>query len=465
MANVIETTRRVIRDVQEEGFRDGTQGLEPLAFPKEVKAAFEQKREAVRYKSTDEVKRLEADLKTVDLRISAAEDRWQMLTAALGSLPPAVLFPLVATLCSAVVVLGEALFLAPVMDGLGVSEYYEQRCLAAVIVLVASGAFEITKKLYHRLAGDVESGHEASAVSRPSDWSRRVLFGFFTLMTTVTLAFVGVLGWWRAEEMAFAATATSGAMQNGEWSRFLSDNLALTRAFVVLLALLLPLFVAFAFEWGTDRLRLAVAWRRARRALDRLPQERARAEKALEAAGEKRDCQVRALDEEQSEWTETYMQAHELGGKVGAWRLPLWQVVAKVVAVTLLFAGGCFLVNLLVSGTYGEEWFASARLTIALLVTLGAGGLYAYYAFQVWDRPTPRQLFSQRATLWRNATRGDEPQHSMPSIDHQKSKALSGLEGEGLTSASITFPGASFAGAHPKSKNGNGSTHHLQEEK
>ena len=46
MANQIETTGRVIRDVQEEGFRDGSQSLEPVAFPKEIGAAFEQMREA-----------------------------------------------------------------------------------------------------------------------------------------------------------------------------------------------------------------------------------------------------------------------------------------------------------------------------------------------------------------------------------------------------------------------------------
>jgi hypothetical protein len=455
----LQSSQRAMRDVQAEGYRDGAQGITPEALPEELRARFAQAQEGVRHKATDGIKRLEAVLAAIEQRIVIMSERWQKLTAAVGDLPPALFLPFCAVFTALLVVVGEAIFLAPVMDGFGISDYYEQRCLAAVIVLVASGAFEISKKLFHRLSrGESVSRDEQSLETPNRVWPERAIFTVFVALIIVTLAFVCVLGWWRAEEMAFAAKATGGAIQNDEWSRFMSDNLPLTRALVVLFALMLPIFVAFAFEWGTVKLRLAIEWRKVRRADEHLPQERERAAKELEAALEKRDSQLKALDEQQAEWTQSYKQTHELGEKVGAWRLPLWQVVVKIVAVTLLVAAICFVINLLISNALGSDWFATVRYIIALFVTLGAGGIYAYRALQTWDRPTPQQLYAQRATVWRNTAREDEPRFLLPQAGVKESEVFSGTEVERLPSVSAAATEEQFASVQAVANNGHGVT-------
>jgi hypothetical protein len=457
----LKSARLAMRDVQAEGFRDGAQGIAPTALPEELRAMFAQSQEAVRYKTAEQIKRIEASLAVSEKGVALMSERWGKLTAVIGELPPPILLPLCAIFASLLVILGEAIFLAPVMDGFGISEYYEQRCLAAVIVLVASGAFEISKKLFHRLARHVgvrpATGNESAAERQPqSVWIERAVFLTFVGLTVLSLAFVCVLGWWRAEEMAFAARAMGGAMQNDEWSRFMSDNLPLTRALVVLFALMLPLFVAFAFEWGADKLRLAREWQKTRRALERLPQERERAAKELEARLEKRDCQLKSLEEQQAEWTHAYKQTHELGEKVGAWRLPLWQVLVKIVAVTLLVAALCFVVNLLLSEMTSADWLIVERYLIALCITLGAGGVYAYHALQTWDRPTARQLYIQRATVWRNAARAEEPKRLSPHTAAANAEVVAGEDTVLWPSNSGVATGRKFDTAQAVANNGHG---------
>jgi ABC-type multidrug transport system fused ATPase/permease subunit len=392
------------RDVRAEGFRDGSQQVAPVALPKELQAKFSQAREGVQIAAADGIKRAEAVVAGLDQRIVVAGERWQIMKAELGELPPALLLPLCAILSAVLVIIGESLFLSPVMDGFGISEYWEQRCLAAVIVLVASGAFEISKKLFHRISRPApEAADDAATPKRV--WVERSIFAVFALLTLATLAFIFVLGWWRAEEMAFAATATGGAMQNDSWSRFMGDNLPLTRTLVVLFALMLPAFVAFAFEYGADKLRHAMAWRRSRKPVERLPQQREHAQKKLEAATEKRDRQVTALTEQQAEWTESYLQSHELGRRVGAWRLPLWQALIKIAGFTLLMAALMVVANLIFAAAVDPDRFATERYVIAALVVLGAASVYAYHALYAWDRPTARQLEAQAATLFANVPR------------------------------------------------------------
>src|SRR5256714_5821339 len=393
MNSKLQSSRRARRAGGGEGCGGGAGGTAPAALTEELRAVFAQSRESVRHEAADGIKRLEAWLASVEQRINVMDGRWATVSAAAGELPPALLLPACAVFSAVLVVVGEAIFLAPVMDGFGISEFYEQRCLAAVIVLVASGAFEVSKKLFQRLSRGESVKRDAQTTEAPERdaqateeprregqateaprrvWAERGVLAVFVVLTLLSLAFVCVLGWWRAEEMAFAARATGCALQNDECSRFMGDNLPLTRALVVLFALMLPVFVAFAFEWGADKLRLAVEWRRVRRAVERLPRERERAAKRLEAALEKRDCRLKSLDEQQAEWTQSYAQTHELGERVGAWRLPLWQVAFRIAAVTLLFAAVCFVADLLTLSAFGPAWFAAQRYVIALFVTLGA---------------------------------------------------------------------------------------------
>ena len=210
------------------------------------------------------------------------------------------------------------------------------------------------------------------------------------LLTAFAFTFVFVLGWWRAEEMIYA----SGLVQ-GAWGSFLSQNQMLTRVCVILLTLGLPTFAAIAFDWGFAHLRYAWEWRKAKRAFWRLSTNLDVTEKKLEGDTEKRDCQIAALDEQKKEWISAYLENHEVGRIVGAQRQPLWQILVKITAVTLLVLASCFVLDPLVA-----EFIKSGRLLIYLLITFALSGIYAYYALNAWDRPKPLQLYKQRAIKW-----------------------------------------------------------------
>lgn len=421
---------QTIRYVEEEGFRDGAQEVEPTAPLAELNAMFAQQQAAVRHDATDTIKALEAKVSVKECRQSAAEGKWRELSVKTGELPPAVMLPIVAVLASLIAVIAEAIFLAPVMDGFGIPDPTWQYILAGGLVITIGGLFELSKKLYHDLAEvnhDLKNNGEVLPVEtspnvpdRPR-WVRRAKFGACVFVTLFMLALAGTLGWWRADELIFAASAGSSDVQDEVLSSFLGDNSELTHLVVTLLTVGLPLFVMFAFEWGLDKFRFALEWRKARREYKRLPPEVEAARKLLEAAAEKRDQKLAAIDEKREEWKQAYLQNHELGRSVGAWRLPVWQVVIKIAAVFVLTLAACLVLNLLVSSYVGGDGFAATRYMIVACATLCVTGFYAYHALLAWDRPTPSQLYRQRATVWRNTNGINKPRYlPQPDVDDER---------------------------------------------
>jgi hypothetical protein len=220
--------------------------------------------------------------------------------------------------------------------------------------------------------------------------------------------------------MMFAASA-----QSGEWQQFLSQNATLTRCVVVLLTTGLPIFVALAFEWGLDSLRLAWEWRKSRREFRTTSASLEKTRKALEGEFEKKECRQKALDELREEWKQAYLQNHELGQRVGARRLPLWRVILKIGAVVFVIIAVCLLADTLVSSYVLSDL---TRILLYACLTVGLGGLYAAHAIKAWDRPTARQLYKQQATLWRS-----EGGHTLPPSSREfKTSYSSGNGGQPL---------------------------------
>lgn len=390
---MIRTNQRDVRTVEAEGFRDGTQSVDPTITTKEIEAQFARRQEQEDEAATHRIKVLEAQVETLQQRKDDGERHWSDLEFRTEGMPPQFMLPLFAVVFAIAAVIGEAVFLAPVMDGFGIADWALQLIFASVIVITTSGLFEITKKLYLKGSVDAEpaetdSTHEA----RPK---RRVgSLIFFGLLTTLAFALVFILGWWRAEEMIYAAS-----VQTGGWKEFLSNNPTLTRIVVVLLTTALPVFVAIASEWGLNGLHLAWHWRKARAVYKRLCKRLAHTEKALETENETRDARKRALAQMQEEWKQAYLQNHELGQKTGAWKLPLWWVVMKICAVPLLVLVFCLLVDPIVA-----QYILSDALRWLLYgcLTVGLGVLYAARAIRAWERPNPKQLFDHKKTIFRS---------------------------------------------------------------
>lgn len=380
-----------VKVIEVEGFRDGTQGVSPVAALEEINAQFKQRQEQENYDSAERIKTLEARVSHLGQSKADAERHWSDLEYSTGGMPPHIALPLCAVVCSALAVAGEAGLLAPVMDGLGIAEPSLQYLMAAVLVITCSGLIEITKRQF-RQPDTAASGQREE---RRNDGGRATKKCFFIALTLLTLAFVSFLGWWRAEEMIFAASE-----QGGAWREFLSQNPMLTRVLVTLLTTGLPVFVALAFEWGLEGLRLSWEWRKTRRAFYRYSKRLDTIRKALEAETEKKESRLRLLGEMREEWRQVYVQNHELGRKVGAHQLPLWRAVLKIVTVTLLLLTACLLLD-----PWLEDYIASvlSRGVIYACAVLGLGGMYAAGAIKAWDRPTPRQLYENRATLWHHS--------------------------------------------------------------
>src|SRR5262249_7013512 len=127
-----------------EGFYHGSQGISAQFSPERIDAQFSQLQERARADAVREICREEARLPALELRHEQAEAQWQGIEGEVQPAAPAIVMPLLAALSAAVVAVGEAVFLAPVMDGFGIADPSQQATLAAVLVLTCSGLLKIS---------------------------------------------------------------------------------------------------------------------------------------------------------------------------------------------------------------------------------------------------------------------------------------------------------------------------------
>lgn len=400
------------RDIQAEGFQAGTQGVEPEAQLKEIDSGFGRLKERAKQEATDRIKQLEALIETLKARLKDAEERWADFQIQTDGMPPAIVLPLCAVCVALVVIVGEGYFLAPVMDAFGIADRTAQLVFASVIVMVTSGLVKITKRqLLSHAEKASEAQNEEPEPRQRNGFTRYLKATLVVFLTLLSLTFVFSLGWWRAEQMIFA----SSLQHNGAWKQFMVNNPGLTRAVVVLLTTGLPIFVAIAFDWGLDGLRLAWEWRKARYHVRKFGRLLNRAEKKLESENEALNSKLAELDQTCDEWKSGYEHHHAMGRQIGAWKTPLWRVVLKIAAVVFILAAVCFLLDPIVSSYIVSE---AARLFIYALITSALGGFYAAHAIKAWDRPSAPQLFKQRATIWREAPKTVVP--TMPEASNGK---------------------------------------------
>lgn len=390
------------KHIEAEAFQAGTQGVDAAAQLGELEAGFSGLKQRVIQESTERIKRLEALISNLKRRIEEAEDHWADLQMRSDGMPPPVMLPLIVVALALLVVTGEAVFLAPVTDALGIADPAAQLTFAAVIVVVTSGLVEITR---HQLMSHAEPSaqQQAGAEGTPARrLPRRLKVVSLLLLSALSLTLVFFLGSWRAEQLIFAASL----QHSGAWKQFMSGNPGLTRAVVVLLTTGLPVFVAVVFDWGLSGLRLAWEWRKARLQRHSFAKRLDRAQKRREAEEDSRDSRMAELDEKCKEWKSSYEHHHALGRQIGARKTSLWHVALKIAAAVCVIAAACFILNPYMS-TYIES--GRVRLLLYVLLTLGLGGLYAARAFKAWDRPNARQLFKQRATIWRESPPSGAP--------------------------------------------------------
>ncbi|MDA2925822.1 hypothetical protein MYX78_01085 [Acidobacteria bacterium AH-259-G07] len=386
-------TNKENRLLEVEGFYHGTQKVSPDPTEAQIDMHFRQLQEKVRLGSVKSLKYCQAKVETLKRRKDDIEHQWRELKTESKGIPPQIVMPFLSVVVAALAVSGEVVLLAPVMDGFGIAARTWQLFTALVLVLVSSGLIELSIRQIHHGPIEVENDHQTRSNTTPQEGLDR--YKLTTLLTTVllavfTLTLIFVLGWWRAEEMIFAAS-----QQQGAWGSFLGQNQRLTRVCVILLTTGLPIFAAVALDWGISCLGYAREWRKTRQTFEKLSQQLDEARMDLEVESETRDCHIATLEAKKKEWINAYLANYEMGRIVGAKRKPLWQVVVKIAPVTLLLLAACLLLDPIL-----VTYLKVGRLVVYFLTTFGLAGLYAYRVIKKWDRPTPSQLYKQRALNW-----------------------------------------------------------------
>src|SRR2546423_4493346 len=374
------------RFIEVQAFYDGTQGIGIDAGLAGISARCAEQQTLVRRGAASRRHQLEAEIETLAERQTDAEAQWHKLEARTVGLSPQVVQPLLALVSALAASYGEAILLAPVMDGFGIADPDEQRLTAGVLVLCASG---FCKLAMHALAltADQQLEKRQPTAGRARQIKQVIIQ---TLLVCFTLALVFALGSFRAGEMIFAASLQQTAL-----GRFFGEYRELTNWTVTLLTVALPIYAAAALNWGLAGLRLARAWRRARRVFLRDSKRLNARRQALAGLIEECDCRSSALEHRRQEWTSVYQREYQLGQRIGARRQPLWQVVIKISAV----AAGILATWLWLDPVPLPSPIAKGFL--AMLATAALGGGYAYCVLRACERPSPEALYRHRAVIWR----------------------------------------------------------------
>lgn len=399
--------QRAQSSIEERGYYLGTQEwpagtalLEPAQ--EEVRAGFARRQQESREKSEDEIRRLDARVETLGRETAQAGQVWRAWESFSIAPPPFVKASL-GLVAAGFAIWGEARYLAPVLDGQNIPDETDQMLIALVIVVTAA---ILVKMAIHRLfpPKELTLNHqqakaepaEPPAPPGPNPHLRRWLPAAVTaLLAAFALALLVTLGLWRAEELIHSVGA---AGEDSALGNFLGENPGLTKICVTLLTLALPIAAAWAMEWGFDRLYLAWHWRRARRNHTRQAAQLDRGRKQLEAAKEKLRCRLQAIQDQCAEWTQAQEQFHRLGKRIRARRLPVWILIFKIVAAALALFALCALCEPMVGWLVADF---GLRGVVLLTAWLGVSGLAGARLWRAWDRPSPRQLFRERAVIWR----------------------------------------------------------------
>ncbi len=183
------------------------------------------------------VSELKAALATAERRAADARDRRRILEAEAAGEVPSLGWPMLGLLLSIALTVGDAFLLAPLLQGIGLVDPWEQRSVA----LLMSAGLTAFAHLGFRLW---QTGHKMRAV----------------IVLAVAAAAVSSICWWRCDQIVFAAS-----LGNDAWHDFLSAHMVSTRLFVVGLSVILPFAAGFVSSHMLPELHFATRWRAARR--------------------------------------------------------------------------------------------------------------------------------------------------------------------------------------------------------
>jgi len=409
MANKNET-----KFIEAIAYRHGTQNIGQQDALHEVKARFETLREEESRRATDRIKQLEAKTDTLVKRRTDADERWLQMKTLTDGREPEFAKPLLAVVIAFALIGADGQLLAPVMDGLNITDALAQLVVAIVLVTAFSVLLKVSVHIYR------QQQRKLWLVLAPAVFS------------VIALA---IFGWWRGTEVVFASLQTDNS------NTFASDNPTLTKLFVTLATIALPVGAALALEYGLEKLRLMNEWRKARRDHMKFSKALDRSQKTLEAATEKRDHQREKLAQTRDEWLAAARQAHAEGQQVGAHKESLSSLLLKVIPIGMLILAASLILSYVFVDRSLSEYISNdaARFGLYLLGALGQAGSYAQRAFRRWNRPSAEELYARRPTHFRNTSYPDssKPNEETPFSEGRHQQEAKQEIGDGPTLEAI----------------------------
>jgi hypothetical protein len=380
-----------VRMLEHEGFYQGAHGTNYEHVLAEIKALFNRRRAEAEKAAVETTKPIEARIEYLTKITPTVERHWRDVEERFEGREPDIVRPIVYLVAGVAAMLAEAFTLAPSLDLLNVPDPIEQRVVAFVIGVVSALLFHFAWETL-----------QENRFSRP----KIVVSRAAGLGALIALVFLGAL---RGHQNAFAATLAENPL-----AQFLHDYPTLATAFFVFLTVGFPLAAAFGLTFSLKDIHEWQVFRNAKVQAESTPNQLIQNQKQLEMEKEKLVQDLKALEEEQNQWSHTYVTHHERGRTIGAKQSTKWLVWAK----SLSFAG-------LVLALTGWLCFMSPFLFVLPVASFIAA--YVYFR-RARIHPTPGEYYALQDVRFSSVDR--EPQLSLFEADHRALPEPDGVFGE-----------------------------------
>lgn len=404
--------RKRTRYVEHVGFYHGSQGVSPEHELAHLEGQTREDEEQIRHGAVDEVSDLDAAEAVLARRHAEASRVWDALREETSGRAPNVWIPRTVGLAGFAALIGEVLFLAPMMDGLGIASRFGQLLLASTVVFTAAILVHMSDHGLFRQPAD-------SAGRFSSSWPDGQRGRLASLCVgLLTFGVLWTLGRWRALQMMFVA--------DGTLAEFLQLNVGLMVTFVTLLTVALPLVSAVALDWATRASHYGWLWTQSQRTLSGLHRQLEQTRKRRAAVIDKRDHELELARQHGVILQCLYLEHHELGRHLGADRAPLYLFVLRAAVLGMALGAGAVAVEAVV----GWGVWSGVRLTFYALFVLALTGAYAARLWRVHTCPSPRELFQWRRVRWQTEKRSPRTERvsGSPSSRISLHEALSSLQ-------------------------------------
>jgi Flp pilus assembly protein TadB len=300
-------------DLEAFAFYQGAHAVPLEETVKEIATAHDMERAKLQEQSIRREKPFEAERARLEQERTEIDAVWNAVVRRLGLNTPSVVPAVVVGLLGLTALVVDALFVAPGLDAVGITD-------PALQFVAACGLAALSATLFH-LAYETFGDHKHSV---EMTIARRAL----AVVAMLSLLAWGIL---RGFQAKFGADLTQNPL-----GQFLGEHPMLAAIFFCFVTLAAPLIGAAAFHDAAPRIHQWLIWRRAKYAYVKLHRDLTTAEKKLDEERLARVQSINRLDAQQHNWEAVAAQYHDRGRQHGARQEPHWVVVLKATAWSLV---------------------------------------------------------------------------------------------------------------------------------